>query len=239
MGGEAIPFTALFNCYGALQLHVTYGGHLFTKYIHDFSWLIGKGNRLKLWELIAVVIGFSIDDIGTAIGQQAYEEPRQMYEGNPVMSAIWEWLIASGFATSTTDAHRIIYIIFMVQLFINQYFGLMNPYGRLMYLNNAVWKTYCGYNWWGLKPNDYTILDFIFFKTGQPRLERMAYGKVFEYNRMVAFVEAQSRMRGISLRRRMFPTKDYVDPKEIVVTPPQIQPGEWLIKVLPIFFGSV
>jgi hypothetical protein len=239
MGGEEIPWTSIATVFGILQIQTTYGGHLFMKYFHNTDWILGKGNRLKLWELIAVVIGFSIDDVGTAIGQQAYEEPRQLYEGNPHMGAIWEWLIASGFATSTTDAHRIIYIIFMVQLFVNQYFGLMNSYGRLFYLYNSAAKTYAGYNWWSLKPNDYTILDFIFFKSGQPRLERMAYGKVFEYNRMVAFVEAQSRMRGISLRRRMFPTKDYVDPKEIVVTPPPIQPGEWLIKVLPIFFGSV
>jgi len=211
------------------------------KYIHNTDWILGKGNRLKLWELIAVVIGFSIDDVGTAIGQQASEEPRQLYEGNPHMGAIWEWLIASGFATSTTDAHRIIYIIFMVQLFVNQYFGLMNSYGRLFYLYNSAAKTYAGYNWWSLKPNDYTILDFIFFKTGQPNLGRMAHGKLVEYNNMLVFTNAQKLARGthVSARRRMFPTKDYIDPETYVPPPAEINGAVWLSKVLPVFFGSV
>lgn len=246
MGDEAIPFSALGMVFGILQMQTTYFGHLFTKHIHDFSWLIGKGNRLKLWELIVVVIGFSIDDIGTAVGQQATELPRIMYEGNPHMVSIWKWLIASGFATSTTDAHRIIYIIFMVQLFINQYFGLMNPYGRIYYLYTALLKTYAGYNWWFLEPNDYTIFDFLFFKSGEPRLERMSDAKRNEWNKMLFFENAQKLMRGThvtnwnkSTRRRMFPTKDYVEPEPYIPTPAETNGAIWLSKVLPVFFGAI
>ena len=226
MGGEEIPFTAIAVVFGLLQIQSTYAGHLFGKYVHDFSWLVGKGNRLKMWELIAVVVGFSIDDIGTAIGQQAEEYPRQLYEGNPYMVNIWEWLIASGLARSTTDAHRIIYIAFMVQLAVNQYFGLMNPYGRLYYLYNAAMKTYSGYIWWEATPNRYTIMDFLTFQSGERRLERMSYGKLAEFNRMRAFTSAQMQFD----RRRLV--------EEEVFVP--MNSADWLTTYLPVMFsGSI
>ena len=226
MGGEEIPFTTLALVFGGLQLHTTYGGHLFRKYIHNPDWIVGKGNRLRWWELAAVIIGFSIDDIGTAIGQQATEQPVLSYEANPFMVQIWDWLIASGFATTGTGAHRIIYIVFMVQLFINQYFGLMNSYGRLFYLFTAGLKVHAGYNWWSLQPNNFTVLDFLTFKSGKPHPERhglAAYNaEVSRWTQALIDSIPESELR----RRRL-------------VEEPRLDSANWLTTYLPVLFGAV
>ena len=178
---------------------------------------ISKGNRLTTIELIMVIGGFSIDDIGTAIGMQAEEIPRTNLEGNPIMSGLMHWWINMGLAKTETAAQRLTYFTFLAWILLFQYFGMYTSVSRAYMVLGALVKAYAGYQWWYLKPNNFTIRDFFTFKDGRRVPERMSFPLMNQFNaqRIVAFGQS------LKVRRRLVET-----------TPPL----GWYEKYLPILF---
>ena len=203
---------------------IVYAGNFFerinwlgsNKYVHG---LLGKGNRLTTFELIFVIAGFSVDDIGTAIGMQAEERPRKMVEGNPLMSGLMHFWINSGLAKTETAAHRLTYFMFLAWVLVIQYFGFYTSVSRLYIMATAVGKAYAGYQWWSAKPNDFTIGDFFSFKDGRPTAERMSIPLMDKFNKqaIVGFGES------LKVRRRLVETT----------------PMGWYEKYLPILFPAM
>ena len=178
---------------------------------------VSKGNRLTTIELAAVIIGISIDDIGTAIGMQAEERPRIKVEGNPIMSGLMHWWINMGLAKTETAAQRLTYFTFLAWILLFQYFGMYTSVSRAYMVLGALVKAYAGYQWWYLKPNNFTIRDFFTFKDGRRVPERMSFPLMNQFNaqRIVAFGQS------LKVRRRLVET-----------TPPL----GWYEKYLPILF---
>ena len=133
---------------------------------------MGKGNRYGTPALLFVLAGFLVDDVGTAIGLQAEEVPRANIEGNHFMSGAWQFLIDKGVAKTQTDAHRLIAIWLIGVILASQYFGYFNSFSRVLFIGLATLKAWAGYSWWGVKPNKYTVIDYLTFKPGRLTNER-------------------------------------------------------------------
>ena len=178
-------------------------------------WLMGiydrfmvKGNRYGTPALLFVLAGFLVDDVGTAIGLQAEEVPREALEGNPFMSGAWQFLIDNGVAKTQTDAHRLIAIWLIGVILASQYFGYFNSFSRVLFIALATLKAYAGYSWWGVKPNKYTVIDYLTFKPGRLTNERYSLPLRDEYNVRAGYVPAEAAglafAHGLgSTRRRM------------------------------------
>jgi len=143
---------------------------------------IGKGNRFGTPGLLFVLAGFLIDDVGTAIGMQAQEVPRTHVEGNPFMSGCWQYMIDNGYAKSQTDAHRLVAMWFVSVILASQYFGLYNSLSRVTFFLMAALKTYAGASWWTIKPNNYTLMDYLSFKPGRLTDERLGIPMIQAFN---------------------------------------------------------
>ena len=139
--------------------------------------------RISWWWPLATSILFSIDDLGTAIGVQAEETPRNMYEANPNLVQFHYRMREWGVATTLTDSVRIFYWINQLHIWLAWQFGFMNTFYKYFLLINGAVKARAGYQWWGLKPNNYTIWDFWFFKPGRECWERHSALAVNMYNR--------------------------------------------------------
>ena len=177
---------------------------------------VSKGNRLTTIELAAVIIGISIDDIGTAIGMQAEERPRRKVEGNPVMSGLMHWWMKMGLANTETAAHRLTYFMFLSWVLLFQYFGYYTALSRVYMMFVAAMKAWAGYQWWNLKPNNFTVSDFFTFKDGRRVPERMSIPLLHQFNAQ-SIVEFGEKLK---IRRRLVETT----------------PLGWYEKYLPILF---
>ena len=147
-----------------------------------WGFLVGKGNRFSTYTMISVIILYLIDDMGTAIGMQAEEQPRKMYEGNPFLVTTWDYIISWGLADTYTGAHRIVTIWFLFWTVFAQYTGYATPYFRLFMMFSAFTKAVAGTPWWFTKPNNYTITDFLTFKPGKHTPERASDPALTMYN---------------------------------------------------------
>ena len=134
---------------------------------------VSKSGRMPWPLFLAVLALFGVDDIGTSIGLQATETPRLMFEGNPYMTHLWEALKEMKLANTDTAAMRLYWVWNLSWLCVAQLFGWMrtNYFQGMMVLFGA-FKTFAGYQWWKLKPNPYTVTDFLTFKDGRPTPER-------------------------------------------------------------------
>ena len=109
---------------------------------------------------------------GAAIGMQAEEVPREALEGNHFMSGAWQFLIDNGVAKTQTDAHRLIGILLIGAILASQYFGYFNSFSRGLFIALATLKAYAGWGWWAVKPNKYTVMDYLTFNPGRLTNER-------------------------------------------------------------------
>ena len=159
------------------------------------GYLLSKGNRFRWWELLFVVVGFTIDDYCTAIGMQAEEVPRSMIEGNIWMGGLMQWWIKQGFAKTETAAHRLTYIVMMAIISACQYMGWLTANSRVFLMICAAVKAYAGYSWCYLKPNNFGFKDFITFKDGRPTPERMSIPMLVRYNVEKGWMKYNKRRR--------------------------------------------
>jgi hypothetical protein len=161
--------------------------------------VMGKGHRFGTAGLLFVLAGFWVDDIGTAIGLQAEEVPREMVEGNHYMSGAWQFLIDNGLAKTQTDAHRLVGIYFTVFILVAQYFGWLNSFARFSMFGVAMTKAWAGSNWWQNKPNNYTVTDYLSFKPGRLTNERLSYPMRIVFNLQKGYNDPIAAAQGITL----------------------------------------
>ena len=154
-----------------------------------FSWM-GKGNRFGIPGLLAVLVLFSVDDVGTAIGQQGEEVPRMYLEGNLHMAGLWQYMIENGVAKTETDAHRLVWLWFLGIILVTQYFGWLNSLSRLhLFVIGAV-KAYAGWGWWSMtEPNKYTLLDFLTFQPARRTSERCSIHLQLKQNKRFGYTD--------------------------------------------------
>ena len=145
------------------------------------SWTPFTGNSFGTVGLASVLAMMSIDDVGTAIGLQAKERPLITYEGNPHMVRTWDLFMRWGVKTQTA-AHRIIWLLLIVQILWLNSWGWLGPWARLYILFTAVGKANAGYNWWTLKPNKYGLKDFLMGKNGRITPERRSNQMLIGFN---------------------------------------------------------
>lgn len=156
-----------------------------------FSWM-GKGNRFGIPGLLAVLVLFSIDDVGTAKGLQGEEVPRQALEGNLKMAGLWQYMIENGVAKTETDAHRLVWLWFMGTILVTQYFGWFNALARyVLYIIGAL-KAYAGYSWWNVKPNKYTLMDFLTFQPTRRTSERCVIHLQLKQNKRLGYTDPRA-----------------------------------------------
>ena len=141
-----------------------------------------KGNGFSLPLLLFVLACFFIDDGGTGIGLQAHEIPRTHVEGNPFMSYTWCWMIDNGWAKTETAAARLVMIWQMFMVVLVNYLGYAGPVFKLMATFMGLFKVWAGLAWWKLKPNDFTVTDFLSFKDGRRCPERLNMQTMEEFN---------------------------------------------------------
>ena len=153
-----------------------------TDYYNFGGWILPKGNRFRWWELVFVIVGFTIDDSCTAIGMQAEEVPMVNVEGNVQMAGLMQWWIKQGWAKTETAAHRCTLLVFMAIIFGFHYMGWLTANSRVLLMVTAMQKAYAGYDWCNLKPNNYTHADLWTFKDGRPTPERMSIPLQLEWN---------------------------------------------------------
>ena len=149
---------------------VVFFAHLFSKIpgvTGVTEMYVGKGNQFSALTLVLVIILFSIDDIGTAVGLQADEIPIIAYEGNSFMVSAWDIFKDSNIVDTDTAAMRMVWVTNLFWLFTSQTFQLLNPVARQYILLFAILKALMGFQWWGLTPNNFTLVDFLSFKDGK------------------------------------------------------------------------
>ena len=115
---------------------------LIRKRFPKFTFL--KTGRLNWWVFGAIVLLFSIDDIGTAVGMQAKESPHGGYEMNPGFCIFMEYLIINGYVRTHTSGFRIVWVFNMLLLGALQYFGWFSPLVATWMAFNAGVKAVAG-----------------------------------------------------------------------------------------------
>ena len=172
-------------------------------YFRKYKWKPLNGNKFGLAGLLTLIALMSVDDVGTAIGLQAKERPLDMFEGNPHMVYIWKMLMRWGVKTETA-AHRIIWMVLIAEVLLLNYLGYAGPWCRsYLYLMGAI-KAYSGSGWWTLKPNKFTMLDFLTFKNGRITPERGSKEMGAEFNSEIG--ADYTRVRRRRMLHYFFPT---------------------------------
>ena len=146
-----------------------------------YSWVPFAGKAFGTIGLASVLALMSVDDVGTAIGLQAKERPLIMYEGNPHMVRTWDLFMRWGVKTQT-GAHRIIWLLLIVQVLWLNSLGWLGPWARLYILFTSVGKALAGYTWWNLKPNNYGLKDFLVGYNGRITPERRSNQMLIGFN---------------------------------------------------------
>ena len=195
-------------------------GNWYQKYALPTSYLkwvpTSKGPRMTLFELLLTMAGFFVDDYCTAVGFQALEDPQAMFEYNPCPSAAHHLLMRNGLAKTETAAHRLIGLLFQIQILLIQYAGGYTQLSKFYLIATGLMKAYAGYGWCLLKPNPFTFTDWITFKDGRPTPFRLS----------VPLVHAENFRRGHNPgeggRRRL--------------TAQTLTGGGWYMRYLPILF---
>ena len=126
-----------------------------------------------------------------------------MHEGNPYIVNTWRWLMEKDWANTETAAHRLIGFYFLGIVLLSHFMGWLNPASRAYLIVIAAAKAYSGYDWWGLKPNNYTIKDFFTFKDGRQTPYRQSEDSMTAYNLKAEL----QRKAGQATRRRMIAAK--------------------------------
>ena len=175
---------------GALAYQIVYGAWTLLGWSLK-DWLPVVGRPVKklnpLWFLVPAACLF-IDDVGTGVGMQAEEFPRESYEGNPAL-VNWshkgqEW----GFFRNHTDMMRWHFIsgaVMYVFLYLD-YLTMNNATWFGMFLLIPLLKTYAGHGWWSIKPNNFTVSDFFTFEEGRDCWERSSNYAVYWFNKGTA-----------------------------------------------------
>ena len=164
-----------------------------TDYYNFGGWILPKGNRFRWWELVFVIVGFTIDDSCTAIGMQAEEVPMVNVEGNVQMAGLMQWWIKQGWAKTETAAHRLTWLVFMGTICTAHYFGWLSANSRVLLMFFAAMKTWAGYAWCDIKPNNFSHSDFYTFKDGRPTPERMSLPLRDAYNIEKGYIKPKRR----------------------------------------------
>ena len=106
------------------------------------SYLGKKRNTLSLWDWILILTLFGIDDVGTAVGLNATENPISSMEGNPVPVA---WIRGSiekfSFVNSDMDAFRLLDVTVILSLIVGNYFELYGSSSRIILILVGALKT--------------------------------------------------------------------------------------------------
>jgi len=144
--------------------------------------LAGAGNHFGLATLLSSLALFLVDDVGTAIGMQAKEQPRMVYEQNSYLVGGWKQMQRWGVAKTYTSAHRLFMIWFQFWVVFAHVVGMATPFFRVFIVVTAVIKAFSGYRWWFVGPNQYTITDFFSFKPGRITPERDSQDALIEFN---------------------------------------------------------
>ena len=186
-----------------------------------FEWLMGKGSRFRWYELLLVLTGITIDDMGTSIGMQAEETPRTTYEANSFMIGTWNFFKSVGLADTFTSGMRLNWIYLVSLMLAAHYFGTLNAWLRFYFILLAAFKAYAGYAWWTIKPNTFTIMDFLTFKSGRPTPERENFNTLVFYNAT----------HGHSME-----THDY---RRRLAEGPESEGYLWYVKYLRVIFPSI
>ena len=211
---------------------------------------LGKGHRFGTAGLLFVLALFWTDDIGTAVGMQAEEVPRNNIEGNHFMSGAWQFLIDNGLAKTQTDAHRLVWIYFTSIILGAQYFGWFNSLARFMMMLLGIVKTWAGYAWWKIKPNNYTVMDFLSFKPGRMTHERLSIPMRILFNLHSGHGDPVAEAQGITFVDgnyvvapgsqadiHLTATGGYTKRRRLATSP---TPGvTWLTRYLPIIFPFI
>ena len=129
---------------------------------------------IPTWMMVACAVGFFIDDVGTGVGMQGEERPRDFYEANECLVNMshkgQEW----GIFRNHTDALRYHFFMGMAMIyFVWSGRIALNPlmkYGFFVF--QPLTKVNAGYRWWGVKPNNFSVVDFFTFKEGRDCWER-------------------------------------------------------------------
>ena len=153
-----------------------------------FGW-VWKGARAKTtvptWMMVACAVGFFIDDVGTGVGMQAEEQPREAYEANEHLVNWSNKGQEFGLFRNHTDMLRYHFFMGLAMIYFVWSGSLtLNPimkYGFFMV--QPLIKIMAGYQWWGLEPNNFTVLDFFTFKEGRDCWERSSQLAIEMYNR--------------------------------------------------------
>jgi len=153
--------------------------------------------RFSLWWPLAISILFFTDDVGTAIGLQAKEYPREACEGNPTVVQFLYRMRKLGVVNTLTGAMRLFAIWNQMFAWGVFYFGIANNMMKWMLLLNGILKAYAGYGWWSLKPNDYGLWDFITFKPGRETWERHSQLALTMYNKASDKNDAKRQYKGV------------------------------------------
>ena len=141
------------------------------------------GGRMPLYWFIAVLVGFSIDDVCTSVGMQAEEVPRNAHEGNESMVGFWKWIMDKGWADTETAAHRLVGLWFLSIILLAQYYRWFSNWYLIFFMVGiAALKAYSGYDWCNIKPNAYTFSDYLKFKPGRKTPERHSLEAITAYN---------------------------------------------------------
>ena len=146
----------------------------YTKKYLSYKWLSTNG-RMNWYLFAVVVLLFSVDDVGTSIGLQATETPKTGFEMNSGFCVFMEYMIINGYTATHTSGFRLVWIVNLLVLCTLQYFGLFGPLTSLYIVYTGLLKATAGYGWWGLKPNEFTIADFLLFRPGKVTPDRMGF----------------------------------------------------------------
>ena len=111
----------------------------------NMEWLMGKGSRFRWYELLLVLTGITIDDMGTSIGMQTEETPRMMYEANSLMVGTWNFFQSVGLADTFTACMRLNWIYHVTLMLAAHYFGILNAWLRFYFIFFGAFKAYAGY----------------------------------------------------------------------------------------------
>ena len=174
------------------------GSNFIAKWFDFGKYVLPKGNRFQLWELLFVFAGFIVDDACTAVGLQAEEVPRTNFEGNVHMAGLMQWWINQGWAKTETAAHRLTLIVFLVMIYGFHYMGWLTANSRVMLMITALQKAFAGYDWCNLKPNNYTHADFWTFKDGRPTPERMSIPLLTKWNESHGYKYEKAKRRRLA-----------------------------------------
>jgi hypothetical protein len=203
--------------------------------------LNGQKGRFNWFVFAAMLILWSVDDVGTAIGLQATEIVEQeeggiasKLEGNPWLNAAMAYALDNNWVETETSFLRMWWLFHMVLFGTYQYMGWFGDWWLQFFLVVlSMFKAYAGYDWWSSQPNDFTVTDFLSFKNGDLRPERRlkAEGAGWFSRGTIRNVYLENFAAkygsGPGLRRRLGSAKIHV------YTPSAM----WITSILPILSG--